>query len=61
MLREGFKMITVYFEYKNSYSEKIATFETEELYHACLPMLEKMAKKNNFTYVSESYDEEVTQ
>ena len=51
-------MITVYFEYKHIYSEKIATFESEELYHACLPILEKMAKKNNFTDVSESYDEE---
>jgi folate-dependent tRNA-U54 methylase TrmFO/GidA len=51
-------MITVYFEYKHIYSEKMATFESEELYHACLPILEKMAKKNNFTDVSESYDEE---
>jgi len=51
-------MITVYFEYKHTYSEKVATFESEELYHACLPILEKMAKKNNFTDVSESYDEE---
>lgn len=53
-------MITVYFEYKNIYAEKVATFETEELYHACLPMLEKAAKKNNFTDISESYDEEAT-
>jgi hypothetical protein len=51
-------MITVYFEYKHIYSEKVATFESEELYHACLPSLEEIAKKNNFTYVSESYDEE---
>ncbi len=51
-------MITVYFEYKHIYSEKVATFESEELYHACLPILEKMAKKNNFTDVSESYEEE---
>lgn len=51
-------MITVYFEYKSIYSEKVATFENETLYHACLPMLEEMAKKDNFTYVTESYDEE---
>jgi len=50
--------ITVYFEYKSIYSEKVATFSSEELYHACLPALEKIAKKNNFTYVSEEYDEE---
>jgi folate-dependent tRNA-U54 methylase TrmFO/GidA len=50
-------MITVYFEYKHIYAEKVATFESEELYHACLPVLEEMAKKDNFTYVSEDYDE----
>lgn len=51
-------MITVYFEYRKIYAEKVAIFETEELYHACLPTLEKIAKKNNFTYVSEAYDDE---
>lgn len=50
--------ITVYFEYKSIYAEKVATFSSEELYHACLPALEKIAKKNNFTYVSEDCDEE---
>ena len=51
-------MITVYFEYKHIYAEKVATFENEALYHACLPMLEEMAKKDNFTDISESYEEE---
>lgn len=51
-------MITVYFEYKHIYAEKVATFESEELYHACLPVLEKFAQENNFTYVTESYDED---
>lgn len=49
-------MITVYFESK-WHGEKVATFESEQLYHACLPMLEKMAKQDRMI-VSESYDEE---
>ena len=37
-------MITVYFEYKTG-AEIVATFQTEELYIACLPILEEEADK----------------
>lgn len=37
-------MITVYFEkYNKAWSEKVATFESEDTYTACLPALEAMA------------------
>ena len=51
-------MIRIFFNYKHTYSEQVATFKDEETYHACLPALEELAKKNNFTHVSESYDKE---
>tara|TARA_R110000868_G_scaffold148357_3_gene370220 strand:- start:15273 stop:15425 length:153 start_codon:yes stop_codon:yes gene_type:complete len=48
-------MIKVYFEMNNpKYCELVATFEDEETYDVCLPALEKLAKENNFDYVSES-------
>jgi len=37
-------MIKVYFE-SNSHAELVATFESEDLYIASLPALEKKAKK----------------
>ena len=37
-------MIKVYFE-SNSHSELVATFESEGLYMACLPSLEKAASE----------------
>ena len=36
--------ITVYAESK-THAEKWATFESEEIYHICLPALEKAAKQ----------------
>ena len=50
-------MVKVYFETPdNSYAERVATFKTEELYIACLPILEAEAKKQNFI-VTESVEE----
>lgn len=37
-------MVRVYFE-SNSHAELVATFESEELYNQCLPILEAEAKK----------------
>ena len=41
-------MIKVYAESKN-HAELWATFETEELYNLCLPILEKTASEMNMT------------
>ena len=50
-------MVKVYFETpNNSYAERVATFKTEELYIACLPILKAEAKKQNFI-VTESVEE----
>ena len=38
------ELIEVYFE-TNSTSELIATFNDEEIYMACVPVLEKLAKE----------------
>ena len=38
-------IIKVYFE-SNSTAELVATFNDEEIYIACVPALEKLAKKN---------------
>ncbi len=48
-------MVRVYFE-SNSHAELVATFETEELYNQCLPVLEAEAKKQRMT-VTETIDE----
>tara|TARA_R110000796_G_scaffold215321_1_gene331310 strand:+ start:257 stop:601 length:345 start_codon:yes stop_codon:yes gene_type:complete len=51
-------MVKVYFETQNgSYSEQVATFETEELYIICLPALKKEAKKQGYK-ITESIEEE---
>tara|TARA_R110000751_G_C13624563_1_gene465082 strand:+ start:608 stop:754 length:147 start_codon:yes stop_codon:yes gene_type:complete len=40
-------MVKVYFETPNlTHSEKVATFENEELYMACRPQLVKVAKEH---------------
>jgi len=50
--------IKVYFETpKGSYAEEIATFNDEEYFDACYPILEKIAKKNRFI-LTESFIEE---
>lgn len=46
-------MVKAYFE-TNSHCELIAVFNDEITYEACLPALEKLAKKNNFDRVTES-------
>jgi hypothetical protein len=46
-------MVKAYFE-TNSHCELIAVFNNEETYLACLPSLEKLAKKHNFDKVTES-------
>lgn len=54
--------VVVYFETKDfKYSEVVAQFASEEIFVACLPTLEQMAKDRDM-YVSESCreDEEVT-
>lgn len=51
-------MIKVYFETENgSYAELVAIFDNEETYAACLPALEKLAKKNRMPKVTESVEE----
>jgi len=50
-------MIKVYFEMENAkYCELVAVFESEEVYLACLPILEKKAIENGFAYVTEVYE-----
>jgi len=46
-------MITVYFE-TNGYAEKVAVFENEETYLACLPALQKLAASQGFDNVTEA-------
>lgn len=48
-------MIRVYFE-SNAHAELVATFESEELYNACLPILEKTASEQRMV-VTETIDE----
>ena len=46
--------IVVYFETKDfKYSEVVAQFDSEEIFVACLPTLERIAKDRDM-YVSES-------
>ena len=52
-------VITVYFE-SNCHAQKVAMFEDDELYNACLPVLESWAEKAGMI-VTESLDEEVAQ
>lgn len=49
-------MVKVFFE-SGSHAELVATFNSEELYMACLPTLEAEAKKSNM-FVTESIEEE---
>jgi len=50
--------IVVYFETpKVLYAEVVAQFSSEELYHACLPILEDIAQRDGFI-VSESMRED---
>ena len=39
-------MIVAYFQYKNSHAEEVARFADSEVYQACLPALEKLAKES---------------
>ena len=48
-------MIRVYFE-SNAHAELVATFESEELYMSCLPMLERSASEQRMI-VTETIDE----
>ncbi len=48
-------MIRVYFE-SNAHAELVATFESEELYMACLPTLERLAGDSGMI-VTETIDE----
>ena len=49
----GAKMIRVYFE-TDSTSEEVATFESENHYIACLPVLEELARQERWARVTES-------
>lgn len=50
-------MIAVYFETTNQYAELVALFDDEDVYMACLPALEALAKENRmFVTDSEDYD-----
>lgn len=51
-------MITVYFEKVGSFAEAIATFNSEELYMACLPVLQAKANEMGYVDVTEAYEEE---
>ena len=46
-------MIRVYFE-TDSVSEQVATFESENRYIACLPVLEELARQERWARVTES-------
>ena len=49
--------IKVYFEigpHKDAYLA--ATFDDEELYHACLPALERLCAERGYNYITESID-----
>lgn len=50
------EQVKVFFE-RQGYAEHVATFDGEDLYMACLPILEYHAKKNGFTDVTESVGE----
>ena len=51
-------VITVFFENESpSHADLVAKFDSEELYMACLPALEKMAESMNM-FVSESVNED---
>jgi hypothetical protein len=51
-------VITVFFENESpSHADIVAQFDNEELYMACLPALETMAKSMNM-FVSESVKED---
>lgn len=40
-------MVVVHFETpNNSYSERVAIFDNEKMYEACLPTLKQIAKEN---------------
>lgn len=47
-------MVSVYFETNNGYTEHVATFEYEDDYIACLPILQKQAEKRGFDLVTET-------
>jgi len=49
-------MIKVYFE-TDSTSEEVAIFHSESTYIACLPILEELAKQENWLRVTESVEE----
>ena len=51
-------MVKVYFE-TDSYCELVAIFDSEQTYNACYESLEKLAKDNGFTYVTESVEDEL--
>jgi hypothetical protein len=51
-------VITVFFENESpAHADIVAKFDSEELYMACLPSLEKMANSMNM-FVSESVNED---
>jgi len=49
-------MIRVYFE-TDSVSEQVATFESENHYIACLPVLKELARQERWERVTESVEE----
>lgn len=49
-------MIKVYFE-SNSHAELVATFESEEIYAICFPLLEEKARKSGLK-ITESVEKE---
>ena len=51
-------MIRVYFE-TDSTSEEVATFESENHYMVCLPILKELARQDGWMRVTESVEEKV--
>ena len=51
-------MIRVYFE-TDSTSEEVATFESENHYMVCLPILKELARQDGWLRVTESVEEKV--
>lgn len=57
MIPESYKetpFVRCYFENRNWSCDRIAIFENEEEYKEALPILEEIAEKLNYDYVSEA-------
>lgn len=55
-------MIKVYFETERpKYAELVAVFANEDIYMACLPILEKKKEESGFDVITESDEGEINE